>query len=484
MAEKSIVNTIKKVDWQYLVNRRESPLLKSITDSSEVYFKKVTGVNWQARYRLRNGEGDIWYSQTNLDELRKVFYDGGLTALSNYRKKLVEVVDKFDKLAKSTEKKDLANLDKKALPSLAKNFFLQALYAHCFLTATAIADGVISRMIKEHLPAADEHKDKLLAQLTFVEKENSHVKEERDFYRLVQNRKSRSFERLLQKHLQKYAWIGTRGYFWDRAWTKKDLLQRVQAFTAQKKNAGAELKHLDSLRKKQFAENLRLMKRLKIKKSSELYRLIKLAREFAYLRTWRTDVMYSAGCHAQNMFEEIAKRSSARLANMYYLVWPEVIQSAKTGKYAISAQELKNRRRYFADFYDHGKYFVLSGSRWKKKLSKLAPSPREKGDQVRGNTAYGGIVKGRVKIVFSGLDLGKVKTGDILVAVMTFPNFVPAMEKAAAFVTDEGGILCHAAIVSREMRKPCIIATKVATKVFKDNDMVEVDANKGIVKRL
>ena len=58
------------------------------------------------------------------------------------------------------------------------------------------------------------------------------------------------------------------------------------------------------------------------------------------------------------------------------------------------------------------------------------------------------------------------------------------MEKASAFVTDEGGILCHAAIVAREMKKPCIIGTKVSTKILKDGDMVEVDADNGIVKVL
>mgnify|MGYP001564748046 CR=1 FL=1 len=58
------------------------------------------------------------------------------------------------------------------------------------------------------------------------------------------------------------------------------------------------------------------------------------------------------------------------------------------------------------------------------------------------------------------------------------------MRKAAAFVTDEGGILCHAAIVARELKKPCIIGTKIATRVFKDGDMVEVDATKGIVRKI
>jgi pyruvate,water dikinase len=56
------------------------------------------------------------------------------------------------------------------------------------------------------------------------------------------------------------------------------------------------------------------------------------------------------------------------------------------------------------------------------------------------------------------------------------------MEKAAAFITDEGGITCHAAIVSRELKKPCIIGTKIATQVLKDGDLVEVDANNGVVK--
>ena len=65
---------------------------------------------------------------------------------------------------------------------------------------------------------------------------------------------------------------------------------------------------------------------------------------------------------------------------------------------------------------------------------------------------------------------------------MTFPNYIAAMEKAAAFVTDEGGILCHAAIIAREMKKPCVIGTKIATQTLKNGDEVEVNANVGMVK--
>ncbi len=71
-----------------------------------------------------------------------------------------------------------------------------------------------------------------------------------------------------------------------------------------------------------------------------------------------------------------------------------------------------------------------------------------------------------------------------MVSHTTFPSLVPAMKKAAAIVINEGGLLSHAAIVSREMRKPCVIGTRIATKVFKDGDEVEVDAEKGVVRRL
>jgi pyruvate,water dikinase len=80
--------------------------------------------------------------------------------------------------------------------------------------------------------------------------------------------------------------------------------------------------------------------------------------------------------------------------------------------------------------------------------------------------------------------MAKMRPGDILVSPATNPNLLPAMQMAAAFVTDVGGITCHAAIVAREMKKPCVIGTKVASHVLQDGDRVEVDATTGIVTRL
>ena len=103
---------------------------------------------------------------------------------------------------------------------------------------------------------------------------------------------------------------------------------------------------------------------------------------------------------------------------------------------------------------------------------------------IKGQVAYKGIAKGRVKIIKREEQIKNVKNRDILVSPMTLNKFIPAMKKAVAFVTDEGGTMCHAAIIAREMKIPCIVGTKIATQVLKDGDRVEVDANRGIVRKL
>lgn len=110
-------------------------------------------------------------------------------------------------------------------------------------------------------------------------------------------------------------------------------------------------------------------------------------------------------------------------------------------------------------------------------------SPERNIIEFKGTTASKGKVRGIVKVVLDvKKDSGKLNDGDILVTSMTRPEFLPLMSKASAFITDEGGLTCHAGIVAREMNKPCIIGTKNATKILKDGDMVEVDADNGIVR--
>lgn len=104
--------------------------------------------------------------------------------------------------------------------------------------------------------------------------------------------------------------------------------------------------------------------------------------------------------------------------------------------------------------------------------------------ELRGTIGYPGMAKGKARIVFDPYKVKEFNDGDILVTGMTRPEFLPLMQKASAFVTDAGGMLSHAAIVARELKKPCIIGTEYATRILEDGDLVEVDADKGVVRKI
>lgn len=183
--------------------------------------------------------------------------------------------------------------------------------------------------------------------------------------------------------------------------------------------------------------------------------------------------------------EYLLKTMSASLAedgeNLVHYVFPEEYVDGKMP----TIDELRQRVRQYAYFkgslqtsFDIDQFCLDNNI----ELEKNDISGCE--ERFTGTVANGGIASGRVVLVFEKSQIAEVAEGDILVTPMTTPDFLPAMKKAAAFVTDEGGITCHAAIIAREMGKPCIIGTKVATEVLKSGDIVEVDADNGLIKIL
>lgn len=114
------------------------------------------------------------------------------------------------------------------------------------------------------------------------------------------------------------------------------------------------------------------------------------------------------------------------------------------------------------------------------KVSALAGETGD-GRTVKGLCAYPGKVAGNARIVRTVEDIKTFRDGEVLIATMTTVDFIEAMKKASAIVTDDGGVICHAAIISREMKKPCIVGSRTATNTFRNGDVVAVDADNGIV---
>ncbi|MDE1856491.1 MAG: hypothetical protein KGH98_00220 [Candidatus Micrarchaeota archaeon] len=143
--------------------------------------------------------------------------------------------------------------------------------------------------------------------------------------------------------------------------------------------------------------------------------------------------------------------------------------------------ELEARKRHYIYF----NYSIFTGIELPDFLAKnnLASEEGEArpADVISGKAAVAGTASGRVRIIMKREQLRSVEQGEVLVAPMTTPDYVSAMAMASAIVTDEGGITCHAAINSRELNKPCVVGTRIATKVLKDGYLVRVDAVKGTI---
>ena len=183
---------------------------------------------------------------------------------------------------------------------------------------------------------------------------------------------------------------------------------------------------------------------------------------------------------AVRIAKEVSKRKNIAYENLVFATWHEMI------KQELDEKNLEERRKACVFLWTADKIDIYVGEEAEqitKDYNEIVLK-QESGDEIKGITASKGKVKGRVKIVLNVSNFNKMKKGNILVAMMTRPEYLPVMKIASAIVTDEGGITCHAAIVSRELRIPCIIGTKNATKILKDGDMVEVDADNGVIKRI
>ena len=185
------------------------------------------------------------------------------------------------------------------------------------------------------------------------------------------------------------------------------------------------------------------------------------------------------------IFKEMAKRLKITRSLLNEMS-PVEIADALRGKSRVSKSVLEKRRKAYV-YYGNSKgcEFIINKTRIKKYQQLIKEDlPDQNVSKISGQPAFPGKVKGVVKKLNSRDDVQKVKKGDILVAQTTDPDMVPAMRRAAAVITDMGGVTSHAAIVARELKVPCIIGTKFAMKVLKDGDRVDVDAEKGIVKKL
>ncbi len=234
----------------------------------------------------------------------------------------------------------------------------------------------------------------------------------------------------------------------------------------------------------EIGEANKLQKKLNFPRKYE--DLLFLIRSFAYLRTNTIDNMMMVYKSFQRPFRIIAKKLGVSLDELTFLTLFEIREGLDKNirLKSVARNRMKKGYLYFIGSQRPYLFEGKEGVQVFDKFKKFTDVTQEKTKVIKGVTAFEGKEKGNAHVVLDRRKANELKKGEILVTTMTSPDFVPAMKRAKAIVTNEGGVLCHAAIMARELRKPCVIGTKIATDLIKSGDLIEVDAEKGTVKIL
>lgn len=188
------------------------------------------------------------------------------------------------------------------------------------------------------------------------------------------------------------------------------------------------------------------------------------------------------------LVKEIGKRKNLDGDLLRYFTIKEMERYLKNPRLACSQEKILKIRRqgFYFLLTEKDEEFILTDRKNLKDIYnsfyRIDFDPQKR--SFRGHCAYPGIAKGDVYNFDQSKKSNPPKSKYILVTAMTDPKNVALANNALAIITDEGGILSHAAIVSRELKIPCIIGTKIATQVLQNGNQVELDAHKGIIKVL
>lgn len=323
--------------------------------------------------------------------------------------------------------------------------------------------------------------EKLAGVLTVPLKTSSLTQERIDLLKItIKSLEGQDIQEDIVRHQQEYYWIKN-NYKDNEPMTTEEFLGYVR------EDAGKgisvvkdELVRLESNPASLAKEKGDLMSRLQ--PDAKLVSGIKL---FEILGEWQDDrkvIMQKASYYMTLLLRAIGQQVGLTFEQVAYAT-PEEVDGLLAGENTVTEAVLEQRRKFCAVIITKNEETVLIGDQAQEVWDKVFTKGQAREKAVYGVVACTGRVRGKVRIV---KDPAKdaFEEGEILVTSMTRPEFVPYMKKALAIVTDEGGLTCHAAIVSRELNVPCIVGTKVATKVLKDGDLVEVNASHGSVTKL
>ena len=370
--------------------------------------------------------------------------------------------------------KELENM----LNAVCKRMHFEMVFVDMLMDLSDIvSDDLSNLLLKKKIPDITEKMLVLSANedLTRVEEENQSMQTILEIARKIENWQNNvKVKELIEEHLERFSGMTVRAMH-GQFMTKEEVIHRLQeAIQSHKrfftKNEENDKKTVQSIFK-QYHFNV-------FEKN-----FVAFVKEANFLRTHILDMYHWLSQNFMMIFDKIGQPYGYKGFDFRNMMPDEII----SWYYGKSKFKLRQDNEWLWYRYDDERKVVDTPQDIQKALDKFI-LPDKKADvsdcQVKGTVAYSGRVQGPARILKDISEVTKVCRGDVIICPMTWPSVIIALEKAVAFVTDEGGILCHAAILARELKKACVTGTKNATVLFHDGDMVEVDGETGIVRKI
>lgn len=397
-------------------------------------------------------------------------YDKNKDFIKNLTKKCYDFCDSAISKSYEISQHDLSKESNDKLLEFFKEYvdrfydLIVAVYI-TFPGESFLTERVLQDLMNEFKSEQENKIQEYFGTLTVLPEESDMFLEQKDLFEIAILLKNRTLQdeitkKRIKNHSIKFGWMGLEGNsLLEVPWNDDYFIQKLKEIETPEE----KLKSLLDNRRREIERYRNFTKGL----NKTLVEDAETLQDFIFLRTYRITALKRSQLNIKPLLKEISKRFNITFED---LVW-------------LKHEEIEN---LFFDKESRKKGYAVIRENDVIRLDKTIDEPEEAkaGEIIRGVAANNGRAEGVVKIICSAKEADKMKNGDILVTRMTAPDMIMAIEKAAAIVTDEGGFTSHAVIISRELGKPCIIATKIATKVLKDGDRVRVDAESGVVEKI
>jgi len=471
---KCFENVFKK-DW-YVQGFNATPLFLNAAAYSGIAMKKILGYGYQSFFfHYHQGYGEMGYLQSDIKGIWKIVKKN-IAVDPNYLKKIKEkqnhVAEKNKRVFKQIDKLNLKKIDNIELITFLHNTIKGLINsvgsAHII---EPIGIGIEKEFKRELLKAIGPIKEfnHHYALLTTQTQSSFFAQEEQELKSSIKLPLSKR-KIALKKHCSKYFWLRN-SYAKPIYLTENDFIKRSKVLDKRKKVNINIKKQKDNLISK-LKLNLVNKNRIKIIDFTSLWQDKRKA-----------DILIAVG-YLGKIVHELARRLKIKPEILYYLGSQEALNIKSVKEIELMKTKLVKRKKNTFVLMQGNKEYI-SQPRDAQKILKLKQFLIKKQSQqngaIHGSIANTGTAVGRAVVCKGIKSLINVRQGDVLVASMTRPEFMPALKKVVAIVTDEGGVTCHAAIMARELNIPAVIGTKYSTKVLKDGMIVEVKGSHGIV---